>query len=430
MKKLFTVTILLIAFVFRIEAQKSVSLGDCYTQAIRKSSLTAEADDYAKISRLNDENLKKGWLPSIDAGANAVYNSNVVDLSKKLGAINPALAGLISPMPHDQYKLTVDINQVIYDGGAIKSGRAVEKADLEINKKQTEADLYKLREQVNTYFFNILLLDRQKEIISKYIDLIAKRISSLQAAADNGMALRSDIDVMTAEKLRLKQQLSENIIRRASMIKVLSEITGNPIDSSAVFILPEVAEQQSAELKRPELSLFDLRKDKLNAVLQLEQSKRMPKAFGFATLGYGKPAGQDFFSESFGTYYMVGGGIKWNIFDWNRVKNQKEIINIQQGMIDNRKKDLEDNLNRMLDSKKAEIESYSLLLQTDNELVTLRKKVTATSESQYRNGSITATEYLNELNNEQQAIINSEIHRINLCLARVQYINISGNEIK
>ena len=177
---------------------------------------------------------------------------------------------------------------------------------------------------------------------------------------------------------------------------------------------------------RPELQLFDLHKEQLNAGLQLAQSKRMPKAFGFATLGYGNPPGQDFFKDNFDTYYIVGGGIKWNIFDWNRVKNEKKVIALQQGILDNRKKDLEDNLTRQLESKTAEISSLKTLIETDSELITLRKRITASAESQYENGTITATEYLNEMNSEHQAEINYEIHKINLAMARIEYLNISG----
>jgi outer membrane protein TolC len=162
----------------------------------------------------------------------------------------------------------------------------------------------------------------------------------------------------------------------------------------------------------------------------MEQSKRMPIAFGYATLGYGKPPGQDFFKDSFAPYYIVGGGIKWNIFDWNRVKNSKEVITLQQGIIENRKKDLEENLNRQLESKNSEILSLKTLITTDSELISLRKRITVTAESQYQNGVITATEYMNELNSEKEAQINSEIHKINLALAQIEFLNISGKEIK
>ncbi len=106
------------------------------------------------------------------------------------------------------------------------------------------------------------------------------------------------------------------------------------------------------------------------------------------------------------------------------------MITLQQGILENRKKDLADNLNRLLDSKNAEISSLKSLIETDTELISLRKKITATAESQYTNGTITITDYLNELNSEKQAAINYEIHKINLALAKIEYLNISGKDIE
>jgi outer membrane protein TolC len=164
--------------------------------------------------------------------------------------------------------------------------------------------------------------------------------------------------------------------------------------------------------------------------MKVIESKRLPKAIGFATLGYGNPPGSNFFKNEFAPYYVLGASIKWNIFDWNKAKNEKQIISFQQGILDNRKNDLTDNLKRLLEAKNSEIESLKALIDRDSELITLRKKITASAESQYQNGIITATEYLNELNTERQAVINYEIHKINLSMARIEYLNISGKEIE
>lgn len=410
-------------------SQKLVTLKECYEKALSANALAGEKEAYSTIAEIKDANLSKGWLPTLDANASANYISDVVDFSKALSSV-PALASVLTPMPHDQYKLTLDINQVIYDGGAIKSGRAIEKTELNINEKQTETDLYKLRGQVNMYYFNVMLLNRQKELLNNYLGLIGKRISSMESALTNGTILQADVDVLTSEKIKLQQQITENELRKVSLLKILSDLTGTVLDTSTEFVLPEQPLEMTGELMRPELQLYDLHKDQLNAGLQLAQSRRMPKAFGFATLGYGNPPGQDFFNDNFDTYYIVGGGIKWNIFDWNRVKNEKKVIVLQQGILDNRKKDLEDNLTRQLESKTAEISSLKTLLGTDSELITLRKRITASAESQYENGTITATEYMNEMNSEHQAEINFEIHKINLAAARIEYMNISGQDIQ
>lgn len=410
-------------------AQKILTLKECYDLALSVNAIAGEKEAFANISKIRDENLTKGWLPSLDANASVAYNSDVVDFAAASSAV-PGMSSVFKPMPRDQYKFTLDINQVIYDGGAIRSAREMEQADLRINEKQTDTDLYKLRGQVNTYFFNIMLLNRQKELLDNYLILISKRIASMHSAEANGVISKSDIDVLTSEKLKLEQQLTENRLRRAALIKILSDITGSAISDSTELILPDLAAELPAELMRPELQIFDLRKDQLSAGLKMVQSKRMPKAFGFATLGYGNPPGMDFFNDSFDTYYIMGAGIKWNIFDWNRAKNEKQLISLQQVIIENRKTDMTDNLRRQLESKMSEITSLRELVNTDSELIALRKRITSSSESQFENGTITATEYLNELNSEKSAVINSEIHKINLALAGIEYLNISGQEIE
>jgi outer membrane protein TolC len=393
--------------------------------------LAKEQTGYLNISKLKDENLSKGWLPTLDANGSLIYNSSVIDMSSVLGSLPiPGIANAIKPLPNEQYKVTIDINQVIYDGGAIKGARALEKADLNLNQKQTETDLYKLRSQINTYYFNILLIARQKELLENFLDIINKRIGSMQSGVENGVILKSDVDVLSAEKIKIEQQLTENEIRKTAFSKILSDLTGIDIDRDTQLAMPLQNEELTEDLSRPELQLFDLRKDQLNAGLRVIESKRLPKAVGFASLGYGNPPGSNFFKNEFAPYYVLGASIKWNIFDWNKSKNEKKIISFQQSIIDDRKSDLTDNLKRMLVGKNSEIQSLEALAKTDSDLIALRKRITASADSQYQNGTITATEYLNELNSERQAMINFEIHKINLGMAKTEFMNISGKEIE
>lgn len=426
---------LLIGFLFLIPftvfSQKIMTLRECYDKAMLATPIAREREAWSQISAVRDKNLSKSWLPTLDAGGSFLYNSSVIDMTDILGSLPiPGIAGAIKPLPHEQYKITVDINQIIYDGGAIKGARALEKADLSINEKQTETDLYKLRGQINGYYFNILLLDRQKELLHSYHELITKRISTMNSGLANGIVLKSDVDVLSSEKIKLEQQISENEIRKASLMKILSSLTGTEIDASTQFILPSPGEELSEELLRPELQIFDLRKKQLDAGLQVIQSKRMPKAAGFATLGYGNPPGSNFFRDEFAPYYILGASIKWNIFDWNRSKNEKQVISLQENIIDSRKSELTDNLKRLLDAKSAEISSLKSLIESDDKLITLRKRITAAAESQYENGTINATDYMNELTAERQALINFEIHKINRAMAQIEYLNISGKEIE
>jgi len=430
-KRVLILSILIMPLVSGLKGQNILTLKECYDLAMAATPIAAERETWSQISAVRDKNLSKSWLPTLDAGGSFVYNSSVVDMTDVLGALPiPGIAGLIRPLPHEQYKLTVDINQVIYDGGAIKGARTLEKADLNINENQTETDLYKLRGQINSYYFNLLLLDRQKDLLLSYHELIKKRMASVNSALASGMILKSDIDVLASEKIKLEQQISENEITKASLLKILSGLTGTAIDTSTLLVVPSPGEKLPGEISRPELKIFDLRKEQLDASLLVIQSKRMPKAVGFATLGYGNPPGSNFFRDEFAPYYIFGASIKWNILDWNRVKNEKQVISFHQNIIDCRKNELTDNLNRLLDAKSAEITTLSSLLESDSELIAIRKRISAAAESQYENGTITATDLMNVMTAEREALLNYELHKINLAMAQIEYLNISGKEIE
>jgi len=431
-KKLILFILLYLVFRgYNIEAQEMITLKECYDRAYTAAVVSAEKEVYNRIWEYKDKNLSRGWLPTLDANGSFTYNSSVMDINDVIGALPvPGIGDMIKPLPNEQYKVTVDINQMIYDGGAIKSARAFERAGLLVNEKQNETDLYKLRGEVNTYYFNILLLERQEDLLQNYLELINKKIIALESAVENGVVPKSDIDVLNSEKLKLEQQISENSIIKTSLIKNLSDLTGYETDTSVQFVIPPINEELTDELLRPELQIFDLRKEQLEESVKQIQSRRIPKAFGFATFGYGNPPGSNFFRDEFAPFYILGAGVKWNILDWNKAKNEKQIVLLQKDLIDGRKKEMKDNLKRMLNAKNAEIKSMKELLETDIELIELRKRITSAAESKYNNGTITATEYLSELNAENQARINYEIHTISLALARVEYMNISGQEIE
>lgn len=423
------VPVLILAIPGQLPAQKVITLKECYESAMNTNPLAGEKAAYSGISELKQKNISAAWYPTLDLNATALYNSDVVDLGKPLGSLPfPGIADAISPLPHDQYKVTIDINQVIYDGGAGKSAKALENADLRVNEKQTDADLYKLKAQINSYYFTILLLERQAELLNNYLELIGKRLNAAESAVENGVMLKSDADVLLSEMLNIRQQLSENEIRGNSLRLVLSDLTGISFDSETEFVMPEEYESGNKEINRPELQLFDMRMEQLNAGEAMIKSKRAPKAFGFATLGYGNPPGSNFFMDEFATYYILGAGLKWNIFDWNKARNEKQVISIQKNILENRKEDLSDNIKRQLEIKASEISNLEKLTETDVELAAIRKRITASAESQHQNGTITATEYLNILNSEKQVMINAEIHKINLALAKTEYLNFRGTD--
>lgn len=407
-------------------SQKIVTLWQCYDSAAVATPLSGEGALYSEMSSLRNQNLASAWLPSLDLNGSFSYQSDVADITKMLGSI-PLAPGSLPTIPHEQYRASFDVSQVIWDGGVTRSARAVEQVVNELNMKQSEADVYRLREQVNNYYFSVLLVSSQIEVTGFLISDLDGRIKEASSGVTNGVVMPVTLDVLKAEKIKAGQQLTELTRRRESLVSVLEQITGMAGLQDASFQLPDIIISGDEIIDNPDMRLFEVRSRQLEVSKNLLKSQRMPKAFSFAQAAYGNPPGSNFFSETADFFYSVGAGFKWNIFDWNKNSNERKSLSIQQQLIDIRRSATGESLQRLLTVKMAEITALRETAEQDDELITIRKKISGVAASQLENGTITASQYLTELNNEKQAVISAAVRQISLSRAEVEYIYITGN---
>ena len=424
MKKAFAASLLL-AMATAAWPQKSITLWQCYDSAAFASPVAGERAIYTDMTRLHDRNLASAWLPGFDLGGSFNYQSDVVDLSEMLGSV-PLPPGSLPSIPHEQYRATADLSQVIWDGGVTRSAREVEKVVSELNMQQSEADLYRLREQVNNYFFSVLLVRRQVEVISILISELDARILEVTSGVENGVMPPVTLDVLRAEKIKAEQSAAELERRHDALTRALGLITGMNALKDAELVLPDLVISGNEEIDNPDLQLFDIRSRQLELSKNMLKSQRMPKVFGFAQAGYGNPPGNNFLSDKADLYYSFGAGLKWNIWDWNRNSNERKSLTLQQQLIDIRKSAAREALQRLVVLKLSDIESLRDAASRDEEIIRLRGSIAAAAASQLRNGTITASQYMTELNSEKQAVIAAAARKISIARAEAEYLYITG----
>jgi len=127
------------------------------------------------------------------------------------------------------------------------------------------------------------------------------------------------------------------------------------------------------------------------------------------------------FSNEYNDFYIVGLQINWTPWNWNRTRNDRQSIELQQNIVQNQKETLEQNIRILLKKDLAEINKYEALILKDDEVIALREKITNTFAAQLDKGIITATDYLTELNAETQARLNKQLHIIQLAQAKANY---------
>ena len=238
--------------------------------------------------------------------------------------------------------------------------------------------------------------------------------------------LEVEMNVLDVEVLKIKQGVLEVDSRKEAMIAALNVLCGTSLGNGAELHLPELDGYSMDKANRPEFKLFDLKDASLEAGKELTGRKRMPVLYAFGQTGYGKP-GYNMMSETWDFYYMVGAGIKWNIWDWNATGHEKQVIENQQMILKNQKATFTRELSSQLVQEEAKIEQYRKSMELEEQVLELQGEISENAASRLSNGTITATDYVTELNKESLARNKLATQRIRLTQSITNYLTIQGN---
>lgn len=397
--------VILLLFVGSLEAQDTLSLSGLLELVERNHPVSVLREKSDSVSRLEVANRKTGFMPRIDFNAEATWQSDVVSLSIPV-------PGVSLPAPDkDHYGLTVDINQLVWDGGAVRSAVHLEQQNGLIQKTKVEAELYALKEHLLSLYFGVIALGLTNEQLEGHIEMLNRRHAELTSMVEQGVVLESALNALLAEKIKLEQVIADNRTKYRILLRNIESLAGCRISDSALFVLPEVAIMQDTACFRPDFRLLELQRNLYDAASVLVRKKRNPKLMAFARLGYGKP-GLNVLSSDFSTYGIVGARLTWNIFDWSRTARELEVQRIRKSMVSGRMEAFEQLYRAKRFAYEEQIDRYRKQLEADSRVVELLEKVTASSESKLKNGSITASQYLADINNLLRARIAMQLHRV------------------
>ena len=412
--------ILIFIFSLKVSAQEKLSLEECYTLVNKNYPLAKQQDLLTKQNELDLAVIKTEKLPTLDFSAQATYQSDVIKLPITIPGVT------IESPNKDQYKATVSVSQLIYSRGLINANLEAKSAHLKTQQKQVEVNLYQLKEQVNQLYFSILLLQEKKVLLVAKKTQLETTLKEVKAGVKYGMLLPASDSVLEAELLKIAQQFTEIDLNKISLVETLSTLIGQPISTKIHLENPIISNNLGTELKRPELDLFNLQKNQIEASEQLLAKKNSPKLMGFATGGYGNP-GLNMLDNSFQSYYITGLKINWNIFDWNANKTARKSLKINKEIIDNQQEVFTLNTTIELNQQLTEINKISSFIASDKTIVELRKQILKSAKSQLKNGVITSSAYITELTNLFEAENNLNTHKIQLLLAKANFKTTKGN---
>lgn len=420
MKKLLLFLFLPIQMVF---GQNEILLTDCYSWARENYPNLKQIELWEQITSLNQENIKTKTLPQVTLNAQITYQSDVTGIKIPIPNVS------IPSVSKDQYKTYAEFKQTIWDGGISQVNTKLEDALLKSNLSQLEVEMYKLNTQVSQAFFTALVVKKQSAVLAAQKKVLYEKLKLVESGIKNGILEKSAALSLKAEILNLEQNEVQLEAGNSAAIQMLSILTGKtiPKESELIYNNPVVAANQN--LNRPEFQLFTNQTGQLETQMELLDKTRNPKLFGFGQAGYGKP-GMNMLNNEFDTYYLVGVGISWNAFDWKNTFRKKQVIQLQQQMIQTQQETFTQNIQILLSQQKEQINKLEKLLNNDQQLISLRTDITKFAASKLENETITVSDFIQELQAETVSKLNNELHKIQLNEAIEKYNLIYGKDEK
>lgn len=410
-----------------VSVVQAQTLEECQQAAEKNYPIIKQYGLIAQTTELTVKNIQKGWLPQITASAQATYQSDVVSWPENMQRMYQQMGLDMKGLTKDQYKIGVDLQQIIYDGGAIGSQRSIARQEGKVQEAQTEANLYQVRKRVNEMYFSLLLLDEQIRLNDDVKALLLSSEKKLAAMVKGGTAATSDFDNVKAERLSVAQQNESLKSQRQMLQRMLSVFCGIEISNPEK---PAAVETSASASNRPEIRLFD-NQLKLAEVQEKALDTKLRPTLGLYAQGYYGYPGLNMFEDMISRKWSLNGivGIKlsWNVGALYTHKNDKAKLKAQRELIENAREVFLFNNNMEQIQQTENVSRYRTMMQGDDEIIALRTNVRKAAESKLAHGIIDVNSLLREINNENAAKTQQAIHEIDM-LKEMYNLKYTNNE--
>lgn len=365
---------------------------------IRQYDLIRQSEQY------DLSNAARSWLPQVSFSAQATWQNRVPEFPSALSGMLDQAGVSLRGLDKDQYKVALEVNQTIWDGGQSQADRRVIEATADEHRQATEVDLYAVKGRVNDLYFGILLLEERLGQTDLTIALLQSNLDKVRSLVTNGVAMQTDADAVEAELLSIQQQRVQIEASRASYRRMLELFIGQRLAER--LERPELVEAVSGESARPELAWIDAQQERLAAQELSVKSATRPRFGVFAQGYYGYP-GLDYFAGMISTDWtwnaLIGVKMSWNFGAYYTKKNRLSNLRVAQQQLDIQRDVFLFNTDLQVAEEQGNISRLRRALADDDRIVALRRSVREAAESKLRNGVIDTNDLLRKITDEASA---------------------------
>ncbi len=405
-------------------AQDTLHLTSLQEAAVRADPRAGQLDLLSSATDLRVAAIASERLPQIGLNAWASHQSDITRV-----AID--LPGAAIPTPaRNRWQSTLDLEQLLYDGGNNSRRRELERARQAESAAGVHVVLYGLRSEVNAAFFTAFLLQQRSAEYDALLTDLDARLAAVRARVEAGTALGRDAAEVEAERVRAMLLRDEARATRRASLAMLSALVGRQIDTTAVLVLPREEPEnrevltpvQLASLRlRPEFERLLHARTRLEREAALTGAENRPRLSAFGQAGVGLP-GLDQFRTTSDVFWQAGLRLQWRPWTWNSAGRNAAALRTQQRALEQDEQALAKTLAREVVIHLEEIKRLATALGEDERVVALRTEVERQARAQHEEGTITTADYVETRTNVLEARLILQRHRVELARARATYL--------
>ena len=404
----------------------SLRLDVLYSAAQQHDPRTRELTLRESQTALNLRTIANERLPSVSATSYEQYQSVVTSFPGAVGRPGQSLL-------HDTFDANLQLTQSLFDPSR-GAREGVERAQLARNRADVLTDLYSNRQHVNASFFQVAELSARHEAMLATITDLEAQARVAEARVRNGAALPSELATVRAELLRRRQDDEQILADREAAMRVLSDLTGVAFRRDAPIVLPAlerfVAESRATDTvrARPEFERFARSRELLTQQAQVLETALKPRVSAFLRGGAGRP-GLNILNTTIQQYWIAGVQMQWTPLDWGHAARDRESLALEREVVNAEAQAFADALRREATTDLATIDRLQRTIATDDEIVALREQIVRETTARFREGEVTAAQYVDRQTDLLTARITRAQHRVELAQARANYLTTLGVQV-
>ncbi len=380
---------------------------------IRRYGLIEQSRDYTL------SNAARAWLPQVTLSGQATLQSDVVSWPEEFESML-AMQGLDMPgIRRDQYKVQIDVQQTLWDGGNSRTDRAIAEGEAAQERMSTEVELYAVDSRVEDIYFGILLMQEQQRQIGEMMQRLQTNLDQVNALVENGMAMQADADAVEVQLLTQRQSLGQVEARLQSFRRILGLFIGEEL-GEAPLPMPVAEEPVGYDSERPELQLMDAQMALLQAREQMVDVSLAPRVALFAQGYYGYPGlnmFENMVSHRWTLNGIVGVRMNWNISSLYTSKTSRRQLQNARDNVMLQREVFAFNSRLQAEQESAEVRRIREAIADDDRIVALRSRVREAAEVRLQEGMIDTHDLLGKISDETSAKIARSTHQIELVKA-------------